>query len=107
VKMGAAVAIAFAAGVAVMFLVAWLIRSIYNLRTDGTRRINDAIGAIGTVYVTLPAGRATGGQISVTVSGRLETLGALNAANRAVPSGEKVKVVGVIDANTVMVEPLT
>ena len=64
------------------------------------------IGAIGTVYVTLPASRVAGGQINVTVSGRLETLAALNAALRAIPSGEKVKVVGVIDTNTVLVEPL-
>ena len=89
-----------------MLALAWLIRAIYSMRTDGTREINDAIGAVGTVYVTLPPSRAAGGQINVTVSGRLETLSALNAALRAVPSGEKVKVVGVIDTNTVLVEPL-
>lgn len=98
--------IAFGSGTVLMVAFAWLIRTIYSLRTDGTRRIDDAIGAIGTVYVTLPPGRASGGQINVTVSGRLETLAALNAANRPVPSGEKVKVVGVVDAGTVVVEPL-
>lgn len=98
--------IAFVSGTVVMLALAWLIRLMYSMRTDGTRRINDAIGAIGTVYVTLPAARATGGQINVIVSGRLETLAALNAALRAIPSGEKVKVVGVIDTNTVLVEPL-
>jgi membrane protein implicated in regulation of membrane protease activity len=98
--------IALGNGIVLMLALAWLIRAIYSMRTDGTRKINDAIGAVGTVYVTLPPSRAAGGQINVTVSGRLETLSALNAALRAVPSGEKVKVVGVIDTNTVLVEPL-
>jgi membrane protein implicated in regulation of membrane protease activity len=98
--------VAIGSGGALMLLIAWMIHVIYSMRSDGTRRINDAIGAIGTVYVTLPASRAAGGQISVTVSGRLETIPALNAALRPIPSGEKVKVVGVIDTNTVLVEPL-
>lgn len=98
--------IALGAGGVMMVSLAALIRAIYSLRTDGTRKINDAIGAIGTVYVTLPPSRAAGGQINVTVSGRLETMPALNAALRPIPSGEKVKVVGVVDAGTLLVEPL-
>ena len=98
--------IALGAGGVMMVALAALIRAIYSLRTDGTRKINDAIGAIGTVYVTLPPDRAAGGQINVTVSGRLETMPALNAALRAIPSGEKVKVVGVVDNGTLLVEPL-
>ena len=105
-SLAMATLLAFVSGTVVMLLFAWVIRSIYSMRSDGTRQINDAIGAIGTVYVTLPPARAGGGQISVTVSGRLETLGAVNAALRAIPSGEKVKVVGVVDTNTVIVEPL-
>ena len=105
-SLGKATLIAFGSGTVVMFALAWVIKTIYSMRSDGTRQINDAIGAIATVYVTLPPGRAAGGQVSVTVSGRLETLAALKAALRAIPSGEKVKVVGVIDTNTVLVEPL-
>jgi membrane protein implicated in regulation of membrane protease activity len=105
-SLALATVIAAANGVVLMMLLAWAIKLIYSFRTDGTRKINDAIGAIGTVYVTLPPSRASGGQINVTFSGRLETVAALNAALRAVPSGEKVKVVGVIDTNTVLVEPL-
>lgn len=99
--------IALGNGVVLMFALAGLIRLIYSLRTDGTRKINDTIGAVGTVYVTLPAARASGGQINVTVSGRLETLAALNASLRPVPSGEKVRVVSVVDTNTVVVEPIS
>jgi membrane protein implicated in regulation of membrane protease activity len=102
----AALAIALVSGGIVMVGIAAMLRGIYSLRSDGTRKIDDAIGAVGTVYVTLPPARASGGQISVTVSGRLETVPALNSALRSIPSGEKVKVVGVVDANTVLVEPM-
>lgn len=98
--------VAFGGGGALMIGLAGLIRAIYSMRSDGTRRINDAIGAIGTVYVSLPPNRAGGGQINVTVTGRLETIPALNASLRTIPAGEKVKVVGVVDSNTLVVEPL-
>ena len=99
--------IAVVVGAVLMLGLAWAIRAIYSMRSDGTRRIEDAVGAIGTVYVTLPPTRATGGQITVTVSGRLETVAALNGAARAIPSGEKVKVISVVDPSTVLVEPLS
>jgi hypothetical protein len=98
--------IGFGVGLVLMFSIAWLIRTVTSLRTDGTRQIKNAVGAIGTVYVTLPPSRAMGGQISVNVSGRLETVGALNVATRSLASGEKVRVVAVVDTNTVLVEPL-
>lgn len=105
-SLAMAAIVASVSGIVVMLVLAWTIKTIYSMRSDGTRQINDAIGAIGTVYVTLPPARASGGQVNVTVSGRLETLPALNAALRAIPSGEKVKVVGVVDTNTVLVEPI-
>lgn len=101
-----ALLIGIASGGVLMVGIAALLRAIYSLRSDGTRKIEDAIGAVGTVYVTLPPSRASGGQINVTVSGRLETVPALNAALRTIESGEKVKVVGVIDTNTLLVEPM-
>lgn len=101
-----ALIIALGSGVIVMLGIAALLRAIFSLRSDGTRNMDDAIGAVGTVYVTLPPARAQGGQINVTISGRLETVAALNAALRPIPSGEKVKVVGLVDAHTVMVEPI-
>lgn len=102
----AALIVAVGAGSVVMLGIAGLLRAIYSLRSDGTRNMDDAIGAVGTVYVTLPPSRAAGGQINVTISGRLETVAALNAALRPLSSGEKVKVVGLVDAHTLLVEPM-
>ena len=101
-----AVVLGCMAGGAMMAMIVFMFRAILGIRSDGTARIEDAVGAIGTVYVTLPAARASGGQVTVNFRGRQETYAALNAGDQVVPSGEKVKVVGLIDARTVLVERL-
>ncbi|MET0261531.1 MAG: hypothetical protein ABW223_01445, partial [Rariglobus sp.] len=73
---------------------------------DGTMRIDDALNATGTVYITLPPSRATGGQVVVSFHGRQETFAALNASDRVIPSGDRVRVTQIIDPRTVLVEPL-
>jgi len=102
-----ALACAVVAGSIMMAIIVAMLRLIYSMRSDGTMRINDALGAIGTVYITLPPEKTAGGQVTVAFRGRQETLGALNASSRSVPSGEKVKVVQIVDGRTVLVEPLT
>lgn len=93
-------------GGAIMAMVVFFFRSIYSLRSDGTVRMSEAVGAVGTVYVTVPAGRVAGGQVIVTFSGRQETVSALSAAERPLAGGEKVRVTALIDSRTVQVEPL-
>lgn len=87
-------------------MVVAMFRAIYSLKSDGTSRIDDAVGAVGTVYVTIPPARASGGQVMVPFSGRLQTLAAISAAGKPIPSGEKVKVLSVVDTHTVQVEAL-
>lgn len=102
----AALAVAvFAGGIFVAGIVV-MIRMIRSMRSDGTMQIGRAVGAVGTVYVTVPAQRASGGQVTVNFSGRQETFHALSAGSGPIPSGEKVKVTAVVDGRTVLVEPL-
>lgn len=98
--------IATACGSALLAGSVMLIRSMLKLASDGTMRIEHAVGAVATVYVGLPAARGSGGQVIVSFDGRQETLPALNTADRVVPSGEKVKVTQVLDGRTLLVEPL-
>lgn len=102
----AALAIAFVAGGALMALIVVILRALYSMKSDGTMRIGDAVGAVGTVYITLPPSRAAGGQVVVNFSGRQETFSALTKGDRAIPSGDKIRVVSVLDGHTVVVEPL-
>lgn len=101
-----ALLVALATGGLIMAVVVAMFRAIYALRSDGTRQIGEAVGAVGTVYVTVQPRKAGGGQAVVNFSGRQETLAALSAADRPIASGEKIRVVGVLDSRTVLVEPL-
>lgn len=101
-----AVVLGLMAGAAMMAVIVFMFRAILAMRSDGTARIQDAVGSVGTVYLTLPPAKATGGQVTVTFRGRQETYGALQSGERPIASGEKVKVVSLIDARTVLVEPL-
>lgn len=105
-SLGAALAIAFGAGALLMAVIVLMIRAILSLRSDGTVKTEQALGAVGTVYVTVPGNKGAGGQVVVNFSGRQETLSALNAAAQPIASGEKIKVVGLVDGRTVLVEAL-
>jgi hypothetical protein len=81
-----------------------LFRMLLRLKTDGTVRFADAVGAIGTVYLTIPPAGQTGGQINVTFGNRNETVAALQKGDAAIPAGEKVRVTGLVDRATLIVE---
>ena len=102
----AALACALAAGGAIMAVIVLMFRAILAMRSDGTVRISDTVGSVGTVYISLPPAKAAGGQVGVNFKGRQETYAALCASERPIPSGDKVKVVAVVDSRTLLVEPL-
>lgn len=105
-SLTAALALAFGGGALIMVTIVGMIRAIYGFKSDGTARIDQTVGAVGTIYVTVPPRREHGGQVIVNFSGRQETFDALSAAERPIPSGYKVRVVSVVDGRTVLVESL-
>lgn len=105
-SLGVALIVAVGSGGAIMAIIVAMFRAIYAMRSDGTVQIKQALGAVGTVYVTVPARKAGGGQVVVNFSGRQETLAALSGAEQPIASGEKVKIVSIIDGRTVLVESL-
>jgi hypothetical protein len=75
-----------------------------KLQSSGTIDIKNAIGQQGTVYLTIPA---TGsGQVSVAVQGSLKIFDAVSEGNKKIPTGEKIKVINVIDNKTLVVTKL-
>lgn len=102
----AAIACALGAGGLIMAVIVLMFRAILAMRSDGTARIEDTVGAVGTVYLTIPPAKAAGGQVVVNFKGRQETYTALSAAPAPIASGEKIKVLAVVDSRTVLVEPL-
>jgi hypothetical protein len=102
----AAIAFALLAGAGVMAVIVVMFRTLLALKSDGTMQVKAALGAVGTVYVTVPANKGSGGQVVVNFSGRQETFAALSGAPAPIASGEKVKVVSIVDGRTVLIEPL-
>ncbi len=99
------VAIALGAGVAAMFGVYWLMRTIYSLKSEGTVRIGHAVGRHGTVYLRVPGRRSGTGKVQLSVQKRTMEYLAMTPGDE-LATGAKVRVVRVITSNTVEVEPI-
>lgn len=102
------VALAFGtvAGGVIMAVIIAMFRTIMGMKSDGTARIADAVDAVGTVYVTVPAAMGSGGQVTVNFKGRQETYAALQTGTKPIAGGDKVRVLEIVDTRTVLVEPL-
>jgi hypothetical protein len=98
--------VALAAGLAAMFGVHFLMRSLHKLGQDGTMRMRDAIGRAATVYVSIPASGTGAGKIQIRMPGGLQEMAATTAADQTLATGSKVRVVGVVGGGTVRVEPI-
>jgi hypothetical protein len=96
--------LALAAAAATLLLVAWLMRSLYRLRSDGTVRIHRAVGQSGTVYLPVPANRAGLGKVLLNLQNRTMEYQAVTGQG-PLPTGAKVTVVAVVSSDTVEVVP--
>jgi hypothetical protein len=97
---------ALGAGAAALFVVAWMMKSLYRLRSDGTVRIDRALGCSGTVYLSIPAHKAGPGKVLLNVQNRTVEYQAVTA-HEALPAGAAVTVLAVLGPDTVEVSPAT
>lgn len=98
--------IAVATGVGILFLlvVFWLMTMIYRLSESGTVDYRNAQGQAGTVYLPIPAQGSGQGQVQLVVQGRMRELPAVTEEAESLPTGTRVRVVKVLDGNTVVVK---
>ena len=101
-----AVLIALLVGIFFMAIVYTLMRTVYSLWASGTVDYKNAVGHVGDVYVSIPAKETGSGQIQILVQGRMRVVSAFTKAGRDLAGGSKIRVVGLIDQNTLLVEPL-
>jgi hypothetical protein len=97
--------IATASGLAAMYGVHWLMRSIRRLSEDGTVRIERSVGKAGTVYLTIPAKGKGPGKIQFKLQNRLVQYQAITDHEDPLPSGSKVQIVGIVGKSMLQVEP--
>ncbi|MFT3990902.1 MAG: hypothetical protein QM680_05780 [Luteolibacter sp.] len=105
--MFAAITSGSALGFSLMLAIFLLMRSMLRFQSSGTLDYRNAIGEIGTVYVTIPPGQQSGGQIEVLFQGRLTIADALTQHPEPLRPGTKIKVVDKIGHSTLLVAPLS
>lgn len=82
-------------GLATMYAVGFVIRSMHRLASDGTVRIEDALGQPGTVYLGLEGNRESIGKVTVRVANRTMEYPAITSGDK-LPTGTPVIVVKVL-----------
>lgn len=96
-------AISLGSGILTFFLAAYALAKMRNLESSGTLDLRNAIGKVGTVYLSIPANAGGSGQIQIPIQGRLETLDA-KSPDDSIRTGQKVLVYDVKD-NVLLVSP--
>ncbi|MCD4784982.1 MAG: hypothetical protein K8T10_14305 [Candidatus Eremiobacteraeota bacterium] len=99
------VLVALAIGVAVALMVAGLFYLFTKLQGSGTMDIKNALDAVGTVYLPIPAKKSATGMVQVPVQGSIRELQAMTDGPK-LATGTKVKVISIVDQETVMVDEL-
>lgn len=99
-----AVFLAVPIGLAGMIGVAVLLQQALRLQYDGTLDLRNAVGCSGTVYLTIPPERTAPGKVNVTVQEQLREFEALTDSAAPIPTGRPVRVLGLLEGNTLLVE---
>ena len=88
--------------VAVMYLFKWL----SSMQQSGNINVyKAAVGCQGTCYLRIPAERSGEGKVQITIQGAVREYDAVTDGDE-IKTGTSVKVLEVIDANTLLVEGL-
>lgn len=100
VSIGFAIAI----GLVMMVVIGWIMQTMSRLKSDGTVNINNAIGTVGTVYLTIPAARAGSGKVTLSIQNRTMEYLAVTNEQEAIATGARVEVCNIVDVNTIEVK---
>jgi membrane protein implicated in regulation of membrane protease activity len=104
-KMGLLIALAggFAAGLGAVWLIGKMFSMITKLQSSGTIRIDNTVGAEGTVYLKIPPEGS--GRVLVRVHNSLREYDAMSSDKKEITSGTPIRVVWV-DGNVLVVEEI-
>ena len=80
-------------GFSMMFLLAFLTRAVFRLRSDGTADNRNAVGLSGKVHLTVPPSRSGSGKVHVLLQGVYTERDAVTDDDAAIPTGSEVVIV--------------
>jgi len=99
----AAFGVAIGAGLVTLYAVAMMMRSLAQLKHDGTTRVERSVGRTGTVYLRVPAARGGSGKIQLMLQNRTVEYQAVTPGGE-LATGTPIRVVAVVNSDTVEVE---
>lgn len=94
--------IALASGIAMVWVLALMLKGIHDLQSSGNVLPTDSIGSEGDVYANVPGSGGGSGQVRITIGDRQRIYNASTDAE-PLPTGTRVKVIGVNNDNTLTV----
>ncbi|SDS33366.1 hypothetical protein SAMN05216503_2722 [Polaribacter sp. KT25b] len=99
------IAISIFCGLAMMTVMASLFYYISKLNSSGTLKMQNALNAIGEVYLTVGANRSKIGKVQIKVQGALRELEALTDFDKDLKQGNVIKVIEVTNNGILIIEP--
>jgi hypothetical protein len=97
--------ISLGCGLVMMAIMAALFYYISKLVSSGTLKMDNALHAIGEVYLTVGANRSSIGKVQVKVQGALRELEALTDNDKDLLQGNVIKVIEVTNNGILIIEP--
>ncbi len=91
-------------GLAMMFLLALLVRWVMKLRSDGTTDNKNALGVSGRVQLVIPAERSGLGKVHIMLQGVYSEREAVTDEGTPIPTGSEVTVIGLSGKTTLVVK---
>jgi hypothetical protein len=98
--------ISLAAGTGMMLIMTWLFLFMAKQAESGTLKIQNSVGEIGEVYLTIGKNRSTLGKIQIKVQGSLRELEAITDDDEDLTQGNVIKVLEVVSGELLLVEKL-
>lgn len=87
-----------------MLIIAVMFYGITKLQSSGNIRLKNAIGLTGEVYIPIPPNRSGKGKVQITIQERFSEIYAMTDNKKTLSTGCIIRVVDVIDINTLLVE---
>ncbi len=103
---GVTILVSTIAGLIMMFIMGALIYYINKLVSSGTLKLENAVGNIGEVYLTIGAKRSKIGKVHVNIQGALRELDALADSEKDLKTGTVVEVKEITGTGILIVQPL-
>jgi hypothetical protein len=89
-----------------MFIVAYLMLKFAQLEQSGTLNLYHALDQPGEVYLSIPGEKSGQGKVHVMIDGVIREMDAMTDGKR-LKTGEAVRIVEILDNNTLKVEILS